>query len=139
MKNDKSKELYRLASSEQQKRVGEFADVEDSTSRKNEIAVCRTLIEEAVQKGNVSLANSLLNTLDRLQKNEFRRQLIEHELLTRPSIFRFANRLVEIMCDEISQLNGWEDVMIRVSERVSEALAELKNEAKDTEGLSLPR
>ncbi|MFC1758303.1 hypothetical protein ACFL2H_05990 [Planctomycetota bacterium] len=138
---DKSKEQYRLASSEQQKRVGEFADVEDSTSRKNEIAICRTLIEDALQKGNVSLANSLLNTLDRIQKSEFRRQLIENELLTKPSVRRFMLSLVDVMATVVARHypEGWEDCLAEISTEIEICFLELANDAKSLEKVKLPR
>lgn len=136
---DKSKELYRAKTQEQQSEISRFAEVTNPTNRTHEIAVTRTLIQEALASGNTTVANSLLNTLDRLQKNEYRRKLTESELITKPSVLRFSRQLVDIFADEISSLDGWEDCLVRVSARVDEALSQLENSAKDIEGVPLPR
>lgn len=138
---DKSKEQYRTADAAQAERIREFAECEDPTHRGQEIAVCRTLIEECLTGGNASASTivSLLGTLDRLQKNEYRRMLTSNELITKPSIKRFCNKMVSIFAEEIEVLPGFEDVLLRVSDRVDEAMDELRNDQKDLETISIPR
>ena len=138
---DKSKEQYRTASAAQAKRIQEFAEFEDPTNRGQEIAVCRSLIEECLTRGDTSTSTvvALLNTLDRLQKNEFRRMLSANELITKPSIKRFCDKMVSIFAEEIEVLPGFESVLLRVSDRVGEATDELRNETKDSEKIAIPR
>lgn len=134
-----SKELYRIRDEEARLRAQEFGQTENPTSRHSEIAQARVLLEQAINAGQTSSAVAILNSIDRLAKGQFRQDLAEHRLVTRPALFKFAGKMVEIFSEEIKVLDGFEDVLLRVSDRIDEALAELKNDAKDVEGLALPR
>ena len=141
MTNDESRRLYRLANNEQQERIAEFAEVEDSTNRTHEIAICRCLLEESLKAGNVSTANSILNTLDRIQRSEFRRQLVENELLTKPAVQRFMLSLVDVIAATVARRfpDEWEDCLLEISEQIETCFEELRNDAKSLEKVALPR
>jgi hypothetical protein len=68
-----------------------------------------------------------------MSRAEFRRAMVRHELITRPSIDRFCRRLVDIIADEIQAagFDGWEDCLLRISDRIGEAMEELENTAED--------
>lgn len=135
-----SKQQYRIADEQQRQRIQDFESCEDNTSRKGEIAACRALLEQAINSGSVSTANSLLGTLNSLQRNEFKRQMLESELITKPAVLRFGNRIVEIIATLAEQHfpGGWEDFLVDVSEGLDSAFDELRNDPKDLEG-KLPR
>ena len=137
---DESKQSYRIKDAKQQQRIKEFESCEDNTSRRGEIATAKALLESAINSGNISVANSLLGTLNSLQRNEFKRQLLENELITRPAIKRFGDRIVECIATiaEKRLPNEFEDFLLEVCEGIDDAFNELRNDGKDLDG-KLPR
>jgi len=107
---------YRLAISDAQKRLAELSQGDVSDLR-DEIALARLLLESAASQ-NSPAAIALLQTLGKLSAVDLQNRLRTHDLLTREEAMRFAQELCSIVSEEIKTLDGFEDVLQRIAERI---------------------
>ena len=107
---------YRLAISDAQKRLAEMSQGDGSDLR-DEIALCRLLLESAANQQSPA-AVALLQTLSRLSVADLQNRLRRHDLLSREEAMNFARELCEVVTQEIKTLDGYEDVLERIAERI---------------------
>jgi hypothetical protein len=111
---------YRLAQNEAQQRLSELSrgDVADL---RDEIALCRLLLEAAAnQKSPASIA--LLQTAAKLSTADIQNRIRNRDLLDRNEVMRIARELCAIVSDEIQTLDGYEDVLQRIAERIEKTM-----------------
>lgn len=136
---EQSKNLYRT-SDKTAEQIDRFASLSSPrTSRINEIELLRSLILDSAREGSVSLCNSLIANLDKLLKNEFKREiLIEHSLVTSGAIHRWGAQIVEHVEKVLKKyVPDWEDALGEVADLI--AAAPLTNLSEDVKQLNLPR
>jgi len=107
---------YRLAVNDAQQRLTELSHG-DATDLRDEIALCRLLLESAANQQSPA-AVALLQTLGKLSVADLQNRLRCHELLSREEAMNFAKELCSIVSEEVKTLDGYEDVLLRIAERI---------------------
>jgi len=107
---------YRLAISDAHKRLAELSQGSGSDLR-DEIGLCRLLLESAANQQSPA-AIALLQTIAKLSAVDLQNRIRTHDLLTREEVMKFAKELCEIVTEEIKNLDGYEDVLGRIAERI---------------------
>lgn len=137
---EQSKNLYRT-NDKTAEQIDRFASLTDSQrgSRTQEIELIRSLILDSARDGSISLCNSLVANLDKLLKNEMKRQiLIEHSLVTSGAIHRWGDQIVEHVETVLKKyVSDWEDALGEVADLIAET--PLINLSDDVKRLDMPR
>ena len=116
-----TKENYRLVQAEQQKRLDQFAQG-DVVSLEREIALCRSIIEQAANAGHTALANNLLVTLSKLIAEHERARIRSRDLIPRDRAMSLAREVYQAVIAEFEDIPGWEERMVRVAARVTRSI-----------------
>jgi hypothetical protein len=111
---------YRLAVSDAQQRWAEFSQG-DASDLGDEVALCRYLLESAANQQSPA-AIALLQTLGKLSAVDVQNRIRCRDLLDRDEVIRIARELCSIVSDEIQTLDGYEDVLQRIAERVEDTM-----------------
>ncbi|HEY4761931.1 MAG TPA: hypothetical protein VIH42_15240 [Thermoguttaceae bacterium] len=114
------KNKYRLAQNEAQKRLTELSQ-SNTADLRDELGLCRLLIESAVDQQSPA-AIALLQTAAKLSQADLQNKIRSRDLLERDEAMQFAKNLCSIVADEIVVLPGFEDVLVRIAERIEEAM-----------------
>ena len=75
------------------------------------------LLESAANQQSPA-AVALLQTLGKLSVADLQNRLRRHDLLSREEALNFAKELCEVVTEEIKALDGYEDVLERIAERI---------------------
>lgn len=127
--NEKQRACYRLNEAKAQARLNEWLDTPENTGDlTRELALARSLVEQAVQSGNTSLAKDLLGCISNLNKAHRIEQLRTSELLQKSVVIRLGYACAEIIGEEFSDVPGWEERLARASERISLLISGAKND-----------
>jgi hypothetical protein len=117
---------YRLAQNEAQKRLAELSQG-DAADLRDEIALCRLLLESAAnQKSPAAIA--LLQTLGKLSVADLQNRIRRHDLLERKDAMIFIQQICSIVSEEVQALDGFEDVLQRIAERIERQAPRLEYE-----------
>lgn len=111
---------YRLAISDAQNRLDELSKG-DASDLRDEIALCRLLLESATNQQSPA-AISLLQTLGKLSTADLQNRLRSRDLLERDEAMQIGRMLCSIVGEEIKVLNGYEDVLMRIAERIEQTM-----------------
>jgi hypothetical protein len=125
--NHKTK--YRLAVGEAQQRLAELSQC-DATDLRDEIGLCRLMLESAANDRSPA-AIALLQTLGKLSAADLQNRIRRHDLLTREEALKFVQEMCAIVSEEIQTLDGFEDVLDRIADRIAhgkKALPQLEYE-----------
>ena len=115
---------YRLAAAEAQERLHELSQGNASDLR-DEVSLCRLLLEEAA--GQQSPATiPLMQTLAKLSSVDLQNRIRTHDMLTRDEALRFVQEVCSIVSDEIQSLDGFENVLERIAERLENKAPQLE-------------
>ena len=114
------KNRYCLAQDEAQQRLTELSKG-DTADLRDELSLCRYLLESAVQESSPA-AVALLQTAAKLSQADIQNRLRCRDLLDRQAVITFAKELCCIVGEEIQVLDGYEDVLQRIAERVEETM-----------------
>lgn len=99
------------------------ADQADTVSNlESELAIARLLLEQATNNGQLTLATQLLKAIAVLCTARDAAREKQGLLISRDKLERYAERLVQIVVEEINQRPGFEDVIDGICTRVPEAL-----------------
>jgi hypothetical protein len=122
---------YRLAQEQAQRRLAELSEG-DATDLRDELALCRYLLESAAQQSSPA-AIALLQTAAKLSQADVQNRLRSRDLMDRDEVMRVARELCSIVSDEIQVLDGYEDVLQRVAERIGVVMArpQLEDQSHD--------
>jgi hypothetical protein len=126
---------YRLAEARHNARLAEFRAAGNLTSLEDEIALARTLIEDrlnsaaspAERAGALTMIRDLLAVLGNLCKAHHIRQQQDGELLAKPALEQLGRVMVDIVADELSPIEGWEEIVSRIADRLATAIAGANN------------
>jgi len=137
-----NKRMYHLAEVDSRLRLAELSGHDDIKSLREEIGLVRILIEKQVNsaKGDIDLLsrcgsiNNLILTLSRLTKDCQALEKDLGELLSKQAVFRLIQSMCEIVVEELQGIEGYEEVIDRISERLFSTVGEAQN----VEALQLP-
>ena len=123
-----SKANYRLAEQRQQERLAEFQLESATHDLSDSIALTKTLIESAANAGQMLLVKDLLGVLANLTKAHRIEQIRTGELLSKQAVRALGHKLAMIVAEEFEDVEGFEQRIDRVCERVQVAFAKAQNE-----------
>ncbi len=117
---------YRLTDSGLAESAGRHSQVEDLKSLREEIAICRSLVERRLNtiESNADLlsavgqVNSLFLTLEKLISSCHRLETSLGTLLSRASLLELAKGIVGIIMDELEGIDNYEEIVDKISERI---------------------
>ena len=114
--NQNHENKYRLAVGEAQQRLAELSQC-DATDLRDEIGLCRLMLESAANERSPA-AIAFLQTLGKLSAADLQNRIRRHDLLTREEVLRFVQDVCSIVSEEIQTLDGFEDVLERIADRI---------------------
>jgi hypothetical protein len=124
---------YRLAEEAEQRRLEELSDrdAESVSDVSGEIGLARYLAERCALT-NPGLCNAILGNIAKLSVAAQRHAEASSELLARPALRGFVQKVVAAICDELNQLPDGETHIENICRRIDAAFAEAKNEPEQT-------
>ena len=122
---------YRLVAEADQRRLDELSDrdAENVSDLSGELGLARLLAERCALT-NPGLCNAILGNIAKLSVAAERHAEASSELLARPALRTFMQKVVAAVCDELRQLPDYELHVENVVKRIDAAFAEAKNEAE---------
>jgi hypothetical protein len=120
---------YRLVAEADQRRLDELSDrdAENVSDLSGELGLARLLAERCALT-NPGLCNAILGNIAMLSVAAERHAEASSELLARPALRTFMQKVVAAVCDELRQLPDYELHVENVVKRIDAAFAEAKNE-----------
>ncbi len=129
---------YLLSNPELQARLNRQAGIEEVRSLREEIHLARVMVEtrldlvEKDDRGDMLAAfssiNTYLATIDKLVNSCHRMEVSLGSLLSKASIFSLGQEIVNILVDELQQVEDYEAIIDRISEKIVTTIAEQQNE-----------
>jgi len=112
--------------------AGRHSQVEELKSLREEIALARAMIERRLNliESNADFlnacgtVNTYLLTLERLITSCHRLEVNLGNLLSKAAILDLAKEIVGILMSELEHVDGFEEIVDRISERIIAAIAE---------------
>jgi hypothetical protein len=124
---------YRLTEVAGQRRLEELSerDAQSVSDVSGEIGLARFLAERCALT-NPALCNAILSTIAKLSAAAQHHARSTSELLARPALRAFVQKVVAAVCEELQQLPDSELHIENVCARIDAAFAEAKNEPEQT-------
>ena len=124
---------YRLTEEADQRRLEELSDrdAESVSDVTGELGLARFLAERCALT-SPALCNAILGTIAKLSLAAQHHAEATSELLARPALRGFVQKVVAAVCDELNQLPDPERHIENVCKRIDAAFAEAKNEPEQT-------
>lgn len=140
--NAEETRLYHLAEVDNRRRLAELSEHDKIKSLREEIGLVRMLIEktmnaaktEAELLSSCGSLNNMFLTAQRLIKTCHELEQSTGELLTKATVYRLAQTMCEIVMEELQGVEGYEDIIGRIADRMFPAISNVKN----VESLRLP-
>ena len=134
--------LYNLVEVDNRRRLAELSGHENIKSLREEIGLLRLLIEKTLNnaKGDLEALsscgslNQLIVTLTKVVKECHGLEQSCGELLTKQTVYRLAQSLCEIVIDELQGVEGHEEIIDRIAERLFPTV----KTAQNNEALQVP-
>ena len=122
---------YILTNTDIAESAGRHSQVEELKSLREEIALCRSLVEQRLNmvKSDADLlaavgqVNSLFLTLEKLISSCHRLETSLGNLLSKASLLELAKSIVEIVMDELEGVENFEEIVDNISERMVAQIA----------------
>jgi urease accessory protein UreF len=115
-----------------QDRYDQFAQVDDPERLEAELALARSLCEQAANAGHHALAASLLATIAKLSAATTAQKVRLGELLEKEAAFRLGKQLVDLVCSVIKdRFPGWEEALDQLANQITVAVEEADNEPEE--------
>lgn len=133
--------LYRLNKARHRDRLNELSSHEKIKSLREEIGLCRILIEERFNSIKTdtdlmaasSALNSMFLTLERLVKTTHQMEQSLGELLARSTVMALGQHIVQILMEELKNVEGYEAIVDRTCDRLYTAIEHTTNIEKTEE------
>lgn len=124
---------YRLADAHRTRKLRKCTDVSDATDLTAELGAARLLASEAMELGQIPLANAILGSIAKLSQAQVARMRSRNELLEKRVVLRLGMQLVEILGRHVEgKFSDWEQVLSDVADEVTQAIAAATNEKPKT-------
>lgn len=131
---------YLLSDPKLQASLDRHAAVEEVRSLREEIHLARMMVEtrlnliEDDDRGDMLAAfsnvNTYLQTIEKLVSSCHRMEVSLGNLLSKASIFSLGQEIVSILVDELQHIDGYEELIDRISEKIVVTIAEQQNSEK---------
>jgi len=130
-----------LLAAENQPRYDEFTQTDEPECLEAELALARTLCEQAANAGHHHLAAVLLQTITRLSAAVTEQQFRMGELLAKDALRRFGEELVVLVTNTVQgRFAGWEDALEQMANQLTTKIeATNNNEPEEQKLLEGPR
>jgi len=134
--NAEETRLYYLAEVDNRRRLAELSGHDQIKSLREEIGLIRMLIEKQVNiaKGSdIELLsssgsiNQLIVTLGKLIKDCHALEQSLGELLSKQTVYRLAQTMCQIVMEELQGIEGYEEIIDRIAERIFPTVTETQN------------
>jgi hypothetical protein len=125
---------YRINEAKYGERLAELKSSPTLDSLTDEIALCRAMIEDALNGGKANsapLVRDLISVLASLVKVHRQQRVEDGIVLERSALARFTAAIVQIVADELHGLPQWESVIDRITCRLSEVIERLDNKSSE--------
>lgn len=127
---------YKLNEKKFNARVAKFRQSDDLVALRDELALCKGLIEDRLNSANTAaeraaslpLIRDLLTTLGTLVKGQRAYELQAGEVLTKDALRKFAAEVTRIIIDELGNLPDWESIADRVCGRLASVIETANND-----------
>jgi hypothetical protein len=111
--------------------AGRHSQVEELKSLREEIALCRSLVERRLNMiesnadflNAIGTVNKLFLTLEKLISSCHRLEVNLGTLLSKAALLDLAKEMVEILMSELEHVDGYEALVDRIGERIVAAIA----------------
>lgn len=118
-----------LLAAENQPRYDEFTQTDEPECLEAELALARTLCEQAANAGHHALAANLLATISKLSAATTAQKVRLGELLEKEAAFRLVKELVDLVTNVIrDRFPGWEDALEQLANQMDVAVENTTNE-----------
>lgn len=124
---DNSIRQYRLAEAEQERLLDQWRATDHPSDLTREIALMRTLIDDAASKGQHSMVNTLVTTLSKLSRSQLAHSRAMNSLLDRSVVLRLGSDLLRVIAKHFEDVPDYEERMIRASEAVQAEICKAQN------------
>jgi hypothetical protein len=122
--------------------VGDFAGSEAIYSMREEIAILRSFIEQLIRSLDLNdsehsraqcaatapMVIKLVETLERVVKTSGVMEVKFGHMLSKQAVIDLANMVVGVMAEEISHLPNYQEIVDRVTQRVTENIRKAEND-----------
>jgi len=133
MSNHKAQYLLAAGNQESYER---FSQVDEPERLEAELALARSLCEQAANAGHHALAANLLATIAKLSAATTAQKIRLGELLEKEAAFRLGKQLVDLVTNAIrDRFSGWEDALEQLANQIDVAVEEADNTPEPTRGL----
>lgn len=143
-----NRRMYFLAEAQNRSRLAHFAEHDDIKSLREEIALTRMLIERRwnlIKNGSDSdllqhsaPINNLLLTVERLVKSCHAIEQDLGNLLARDAVLRLGQLMCQIVIEELDGIEGYEEIIDRITERLVTTISGARNEQPQRLALAAP-
>lgn len=134
---DFNRQMYIINNQEAKDRFIRLNSHSELGSLRNEIAMARSLLEErfnAIGTNSAQLAlnigplNQLLLTIERLVKSAHTLEFNLGEVVGKSALLSLAKTTSDVLLDELQGIDGYEEIIDRVGNRMFDAIMKLNNE-----------
>ena len=130
------KRIYLLHKSQFRDRLTKLSEHDNLKSLREEIAIVRMLIEERLNL--VRDENDLISafgpiqqaflTVERLMKTLHQMEQSLGSLLSKQAVIKLGQSISSVIIDELKDIDGYEEIVDRINERLVSLIAEAQNE-----------
>ena len=128
-----------LLAAQYQESYERFAQVDEPERLEADLALARSLCEQAVNAGQPTLAANLLATIAKLSAAATAQKVRLGELLEKESVRRLGQELVNLVCGVIKErFVGWENALEQLANQVVTVIETTDNEPEERKLLEGP-
>lgn len=122
---------YKVSDQARRKRLRQCTNLSDPEDLRAELGAARLLAQEALEQGQIPLANAILTTIGKLAQSQVAVKRLRSEYLERATVLRIAVELVEIIARSIEgRFEGWEAALAQCADEVSAAVVAASNQPR---------
>lgn len=131
---------YLLSNPELQSKLNRQAGIEEVRSLKEEVHLARVMVEtrlDMIEDGDkagmlaaFSSVNTYLQTIEKLVSSCHKMEISLGHLLSKSSVFSLGQDIVTILSEELKDVDDYEAIIDRISEKLVVAIAATQNEEK---------
>lgn len=118
---------YLFNDAKAREQVARFTSDSNPASLHRELAVARHLVTEAVNRGEIHLAATLLGVIAKTSRSAERAAIRSNDLLARQTVLTIAGQLLQAVVDELQGTEGWEQKIDRISAAFVAAIDQAEN------------
>lgn len=124
---------YRIADARRTRKLRQCTNVADPTDLRAELGAARLLAQEALDQGQIPLANAILAAIGKLSHSQVAVMRMKSEYLERGVVLRIGLQLVEILGRAVEgKFPNWEQALSQAADEVTKAVAVATNEKPQT-------